>query len=129
MLFIRSLMAQQISVRPCIKIALIAFLWLFSDRECNCAVRILCLNPGHYPTDALIRIVRILTALQHKGAKAKLIATLAACHNLLRAQAIAVRVRITVPYAAIEAIVFAVVGKLYQPSYKNLIAIGLVCFL
>ena len=36
---------------------------------------------------------------------------------------------IAVPYAAVETVVFAVVSKLYQPSYKNLIAIGLVCFL
>ncbi len=36
---------------------------------------------------------------------------------------------IAVPYTAVETVVFAVVGKLYQPSYKNLIAIGLVCFL
>ena len=28
---------------------------------------------------------------------------------------------IAVPYAAVETVVFAVVGKLYQPSYKNLI--------
>lgn len=129
MLFIRSLMAQQISVCPCIKIALIALLWLFTDRECNCAVQILCLNPGHYLTDALIRVVRIFTSLQHKGTKTKLIAALAACHNLLRTQAVAVRMGIAVPYTAVETIVFAVVGKLYQPSYKNLIAIGLVCFL
>ena len=129
MLFIRSLMAQQISVCPGIKVALIAFPWLFTDRERNRTVRILCLNPGHYLTDALIRVVWVLTALQHKGAKAQLIAALAACHNLLRTQAVAVRMGIAVPYAAVETVVFAVVGKLYQPSYKNLIAIGLVCFL
>ena len=28
---------------------------------------------------------------------------------------------IAVPYTAVETVVFAVVGKLYQPSYKNLI--------
>ena len=28
---------------------------------------------------------------------------------------------IAVPYTAVETVVFAVIGKLYQPSYKNLI--------
>ena len=54
---------------------------------------------------------------------------MAAFQNFFLRKAVARGILVAAPYAAVIAVVFAVVGKLYQPAYKNLPAEAFLCCL
>ena len=122
---IGGLMPQQIAIRSRLKIALIARARFFTDRERYGAVGVFFLDGADDIADHVIREVRILAALQDKGAVAQRIALLAAGEDLLLAQPIALGVLVACPESAVQTIVLAVGGELDQAAQVHLVAVPL----
>ena len=66
---------------------------------------------------------RILPALEHEGPESQPISVLTAVQDLLPVQTISFGMRILAPYPAVIAVIFAIIGKLDQPSGKDLISV------
>ena len=73
--------------------------------------------------DHVILIVGILAALQNDRPKAQVIAVGRASQDVLFGQPVSVGISVRTSYAAVVAVVFAVVGELDQASYVDLVAI------
>lgn len=71
----------------------------------------------------IIAVIRIFSALQYKRSEAKLIACFTAIKYLLLAEPVALCLLVTAPYSAIITVVFTVVGKFYQTSDINVLAV------
>ena len=109
MCFVRRFVAEQISVRPGISQPFITFKTAFPQRKGNGAVRVIRFDPADDPAENLIRIIGVFPALQNKGAKADPIPPLYCCQDIVFLQAITLDLAVCTAYAAVKAVVFAVI--------------------
>ena len=114
---------QQIAVGARVKIRLVAVARLFAHRQGDGAIGISGANRRHNGAKAIIGKIRVLAALQHKGAKPQPVSFGTAGENLVIAQPVAGGTAVTAANSAIIAIVFAVIGKFDQPAYIYLVAV------
>ena len=100
-------MAQQIAVRTRVEQGLIAFAAAFAQRKGHGAVGVARFERFDQRHEHRVGEKRILPALQHKGAKAEVIALIGALQDLLRRQPVAFDIPVASPDAAVQTIVFA----------------------
>ena len=125
-LLICSLMTQKIPIRTGIIKRLIALAIAFAQREGDGTVRVFLPNCAHKRNHSLIGEIRVLSALQHKGAKAERVSLLAALKDLLNTQPIPLRILIAAANAAVIAIISADVCEFDQSAQENGLPIGFV---
>ena len=116
-------MPQEIPVRSAVKILLIALFGFFTYRQRYRAVGITPAYSGDYAAYSLVRKIRVLPALQHERAVPQGVPLLAAREYLLFAKSVSLRVFVSAAYAAIIAVVFAIVRKFYKPSDVYLVSV------
>ena len=121
----RGLMPQEIAVCTRVKVCLIARARLFADGERDGAVGIALADRGDDGADLVVGIVGILAALQDKGAESERIALAAAGEDVHQLQPVAGGVPVSVPDAAVVAVVFAVVGKFDESAHIDRVAVSL----
>ena len=124
---IRRLVPEQIPVCARVKICLITRSFFFPDRECHCTVRVCPLDRRHQVADPFIRKIGVFSALQHKGAKSKLIPRRAAGEDLLLREPVALGTCIAPADTAVITVIFAVVGELDQPADIDLFSVNRLC--
>ena len=123
MLVIGGFVAQQVSVRTAFKISAVAFFAFFAYRKRYSAIGKITLYRTDNITYHIITVIRIFSALKYKRSEAKLIACFTAIKYLLLAEPVALCLLVTAPYSAIITVVFTVVGKFYQTSDINVLAV------
>ena len=124
--FIGSLMPQQITIRAGVIKRLIALAAALAQREGNGAIREFPANGTHERDHTIIGETRVLSSLQHKGAKAECVTLLTALKNLLLAQSIPFRFSVASANAAVIAVIPAKVRNLDQAAQKNGLSVGFV---
>ena len=122
---IRRFVAQKIAVCPRGVELFKALSSALAKRQRDGAVRVGFANGTDDIHHALIGKVRVLAALQNEGAEAEVIAYLAALQDLFLGQAIALGIAVASANAAVQAIVFAVVGILDQSADIDLTGVVL----
>jgi len=120
---IKGLVPEKIAVRPGVEEALEAFARQFSDRQRDCAVRPGGMDLGNDLRHPVLVKPAVLPALQDEGAESQIVSALAAGEDLLFCEAVADRVLITSAYAAVEAVVSAVIGKFDQPADIDIMSV------
>ena len=125
MRLIRRFVSQQIAFGSGIKELLIALLLALAYRKRDGAVRMPFLYGADYRYDEFVRVIRVLTALQYKGAETELVAHVAARKDQIFAEAIALGIRVATSDAAVIAIVFAIISEFYQAAEVNLLTVVL----
>ena len=123
---IRRFVPKQIAGGARIEQALVRFARAFAQGKGDGAIGVALVNGGDYARHAIIGEERVFPALEHKGTEAQLVALFAACQDLFLAEPIAVCASIASPYAAVEAVVLAVVGELDEPAGEDVFAVALV---
>ena len=123
MLCIGGFVAQQIAVGAGIKKRLVALAAALAQRQGDGAVGITLPHGGDDAAHALVGKPAVFPTLHHEGAEAEFVARRAALINLLFRQPIAHRLAVAAPQPAIEAVVAAIAGQLYQAAHENLVAI------
>ena len=126
-------MAEQVAVSAGIKQSLIALLASLTERQCDRTVRVFGTDCGDDFLHPLVCEIGIFSALKHKGAETEIISLATAGENLVETQAVAVCMWIATANSAVEAVIFAVVGKLNQSAQKDFLMVvtgtALRCFL
>ena len=120
---VKGLVPEKIAVRPGVEEALEAFARQFSDRQRDCAVRPGGMDLGNDLRHPVLVKPAVLPALQDEGAESQTVSALAAGEDLLLCEAVADRVLIAPAYAAVEAVVSAVIGKFDQPAYIDIMSV------
>ena len=125
MLRVCRFVTQQVAVRARVIKALIAAARLFADRQGDGAVGVTLPDRRDDLTNAVVGIIRILAALQDKGAISQRVALGTAGKDLIPAQPIALDASVLCAQTTVTAVVFAVIGELDQPAQKNSVAVAL----
>ena len=112
----RRLVAQKIAVGPRVEQLLVALPAPFAHGERHRAVGPRRLQRPHDAAEPLVGEIRILPALQHHRAEAHAVARLGAEKNFFLRQPVAAGPRVGAADAAVEAVVFAEIGKFDQPA-------------
>ena len=112
----RRLVAQKIAVGPRVEQLLVALPAPFAHGERHCAVRPRRLQRPHDAAEPLVGKIRVFPALQHHRAEAHAVARLGAEKNFFLRQTVAAGPRVGAANAAVEAVVFAEIGKFDQPA-------------
>ena len=123
MLGIGRLMTQKIAVCARIKILPVAFAALFADGKRNGAVRVLRMDGRDDLADEIIRVKRVLAALQNERAKAEVVPLRAAGKNLLFRQTVSRHVSVIPTDATIVTVIFAVIRKLNESAHVHVRAV------
>ena len=117
---------QKIPVGSGVKEPLITFPAAFPHREGDGAVGIPLFDGGHQLAKPFVCKPGILPALQHKGAKTQGVAHVAAGENLLLCEPVALSPPVAFADAAVVAVVFAKIGKFYEPAQIDLFSVDSV---
>ena len=123
MYLIRRLVPQQITIRTGIEKCLITRPLLLPDGKRYGTIRITLFDGRNQITDAIIRKITILAALQHKSPKSQFISVVATGKNFLLRQPIAIRLRIAPSDSAVQAVILTIICELDQPTDKHLLAV------
>ena len=123
---VRSLVPEQIAVRSCVIIPLIAFPALLPDRQRYRQIRIKAFDPGYDPADPVIRIEQILPALKHNRAKPQFIALTGTGQDLFLTQTVSFCVCVGPAKAAVIAVILTEAAELDQSSQKDSLPIVLL---
>ena len=121
-LVVGRLVAQQVPVRSCREVSLIAGPVLLADGERHRAVGIPGLDRANQAGDAPVGEIRVLPALEHKGPKSQLVSGPAALQNLLFCQAVAGSAAVVPADTAVIAVVFTVIGKFDEAPDVDLVS-------
>ena len=124
MLWIRSFVAQQISISSCRKKPAVAFLASLPDGKGDGTIRIGLLDCPNNIAKKGVRKSTVLPSLQHEGAEIQAVSFFAAGKNFLRTKAISAAMGITPANPAIKAIVFADVSKFDEPTGIHCVAVN-----
>ena len=119
------LVAQEIAVGAGIEKALVALAGLLPDRERDRAVRERRADVPHDLTDAVVREIRVLAALEHERPKPEGMSLPAARQDLVLGETIARGGAVAAPDAAIVAVVPAIIGELDQAAHIDVRAVAL----
>ena len=118
-----SFVAQKIPVGSCVKKSLIACLFPFSDRKCDRAVRKAAADFPDEVYQPVFCVGDIFTALEDKSAQAEFIAFLTAGKYRVFVKTVSAGIPVASADAAVEAVVFAVIGKFDQSPYIDVLSI------
>lgn len=128
MLWIMCLMPQKISVGSGVEESPIAVEGLLSNGKRDGTIRVetfdVCDQADHF----LIRIIRILSALQYEGSESQFISGLAAGEDIFFREPIASGAGVAPADSAVETIVFAVVGEFDQSADIDAVSVMAVLF-
>ena len=128
MLRVRGLVAQEVAVCPRFAQACVALAAALAYRERDGAVGVALVDGGHQCAEPLVVVPAVLAALEHKGAKAQLVARVSAAQHILGAQAVTLAGAVAGTQATVEAVVLADVGEFDEAAHEDLGAVvGLAC--
>ena len=118
-----SLVAEKVSVCSGLKEPSVTLSGKFPDGKSDRAVRKTLPDSGDDICHPVFREPSVLAALEDKGAEAETVSVFAAGKNLIFGQSVADRVFIAFAYAAVIAVVPAVVGKFDQPPDIDVLSV------
>ena len=119
-------MPQKITVCPSFFVSTVAFFGFLAYGKRQGTVRIHFFDLADQCDQFFICIISILPTLEDKGTESQFIAFFAACKDIFFCQAVALGVSVAPADPAVIAVIFAVVGKLNQATYIDLVSIDLL---
>ena len=118
MLLRGSLVTKEVAVRTGIEIGPVRSVVLFAYGQGDGAVRIFLLDRTHYRAYPFIGITVVFPSLEHEGPESQAVSFTDQLHDGFRSQTVAPEGDVAGPYAAIIAVVPAMVGELDQAPYE-----------
>ena len=126
MLFTRGLMPQKIAVCTGFFVGTVAFFGFLPDGKCQGTVRINFFDLTDQSCQLLICIISVFSSLKDKSTESQFIAFFAAGKDIFFCQAVTLGISVAPADSTVIAVIFAVVGKLDQSTYIDLVSIDLL---
>ena len=119
-------MTQKITVGSCLLICTITLLGFFSNRKCQCTIRINFFDTADQTDQFFICIISVFSPLENKCPKSQFVSLPAAGKNILFCQTVTLGISVAAADSTVIAVIFTVICKLDQTTYIDFISVYLL---